>query len=48
VKVWGNRRSTLLIDPEGEIARVFPDVKPDEHDELLLGALAELGAPARG
>jgi len=48
LKVWGNRRSTALIDPDGRIARVFPDVKPDEHDELVLGALAEFGAVARG
>ena len=47
LKVWGNRRSTALIDPDGEIARVFPDVRPDEHDELVLGALGELGAAAR-
>ena len=48
LKVWGNRRSTALIDPDGRIARVFPDVKPDEHDELVLGALGELGAVAPG
>jgi thioredoxin-dependent peroxiredoxin len=48
LKVWGNRRSSVLIDPDGEIVRVFPDVKPDEHDDLLLGALAEFGALARG
>jgi len=47
-RVWGNRRSSVLIDPDGRIATVFPDVKPDEHDELLLGALGELGAVARG
>jgi peroxiredoxin Q/BCP len=46
LKVWGNRRSTALIDPDGRIATVFPDVKPDEHDQLVLGALGELGAPA--
>jgi thioredoxin-dependent peroxiredoxin len=46
LKVWGNRRSTVLIDPEGRIATVFPDVKPDEHDQLLLGALGSLGTPA--
>jgi peroxiredoxin Q/BCP len=44
--VWGNHRSTVLVDPEGRVARVFPDVKPDEHDGLLLGALGELGAAA--
>jgi thioredoxin-dependent peroxiredoxin len=48
LKVWGNRRSTALIDPDGRIAEVFPDVKPDEHDELVLGALGELGALAGG
>jgi peroxiredoxin Q/BCP len=41
LKVWGNRRSTVLIDPEGRIATVFPDVKPDEHDQLVLGALGD-------
>jgi peroxiredoxin Q/BCP len=41
---WGNERSTVLVDPEGTIARVFPKVKPAEHDDLLLGALQELAA----
>jgi len=48
LKVWGNRRSTVLIDPDGQIATTFPDVKPDEHDDLVLGALRELGAVASG
>jgi len=48
LKVWGNRRSTVLIDPEGRIATVFPDVKPDEHDQLVLEALGGLGAVASG
>lgn len=47
-KFWGNRRSTALIDPLGDIATVFPDVKPEEHDELVLRALAELRAAAPG
>jgi peroxiredoxin Q/BCP len=47
-RVWGNRRSTVLIDPEGEVAKVFEQVDPREHDELVLGALGELGAVARG
>jgi thioredoxin-dependent peroxiredoxin len=41
---WGNERSTVLVDPDGNIARVFPRVKPAEHDDLLLGALQELAA----
>jgi peroxiredoxin Q/BCP len=43
-KRWGVQRSTFLIDPGGRIARVFLKVKPDSHDEQVLGALAELGA----
>jgi thioredoxin-dependent peroxiredoxin len=46
--LWGNQRSTALIDPEGKVARVLERVDPREHDELVLGALAELGAVARG
>ena len=41
---WGNERSSVLVDPEGNVARVFPNVKPAEHDELVLGALRELAA----
>ena len=39
---FGNERSSVLVDPEGNVARVFPNVKPAEHDELVLGALKEL------
>jgi peroxiredoxin Q/BCP len=35
-------RSSVLVDPEGRVARVFPKVKPAEHDDLVLGALREL------
>ena len=38
---WGNQRSSVLVDPDGTVARVFPNVKPAEHDELVLGALRE-------
>ena len=38
---WGNERSSVLVDPDGTIARTFPNVKPNEHDELVLGALRE-------
>jgi|SRR4051794_22841960 len=44
--LWGNQRSTVLIDPLGNVVRVFPEVKPEEHDELVLGALADLEAVA--
>jgi peroxiredoxin Q/BCP len=35
-------RSSVLVDPEGRVARAFPKVKPAEHDDLVLGALREL------
>jgi thioredoxin-dependent peroxiredoxin len=40
--LWGNQRSTVLIDPEGKVARVLERVDARRHDELALGALAEL------
>jgi peroxiredoxin Q/BCP len=38
----GNERTTFVIDPEGRVAAVLRKVKPAEHDELVLAALAEL------
>lgn len=38
----GKERSSALVDPDGNVARVFRKVKPAEHDELVLGALEEL------
>ena len=43
-KYMGVQRSTFLIDPDGRIARIFPKVQPKQHDDLVLGALEELGA----
>jgi peroxiredoxin Q/BCP len=43
-KHWGVARDTFVIDAEGKVAKVLPKVKPAEHDELLLEALAELQA----
>jgi peroxiredoxin Q/BCP len=39
---WGNERTTFVIDGDGRIAQVLPKVKPAEHDELVLAALAGL------
>jgi peroxiredoxin Q/BCP len=39
---FGNQRSSVLVDPDGNVARVFENVKPAEHDALVLGALSEL------
>jgi peroxiredoxin Q/BCP len=41
--IWGNQRSTVLIDPEGKVAQVFEQFDPRKHDELVLGALREVG-----
>lgn len=37
------RRSTVIIDAGGTVARVFPRVSPRSHDEKVLTALVELG-----
>jgi peroxiredoxin Q/BCP len=39
-KYMGNERTTFVIGPDGVIREVFRSVKPAEHDELVLGALA--------
>lgn len=36
----GVLRTTFVIDTEGKIKRVFPDVKPDGHADEVLAALA--------
>lgn len=35
-------RNTFIINPKGEIAKVFTGVKPADHSEEVLKALAEL------
>jgi peroxiredoxin Q/BCP len=37
---WGMERTTFVIGPDGEITHVFRKVKPAEHDQMLLAALA--------
>jgi peroxiredoxin Q/BCP len=41
-KYMGAERSTFIIDGEGRIAAIFRKVKPEEHLELVLGALNKL------
>ena len=43
-KYMGNRRSTFVIDPEGDVAEVFENVNARKHDDLVLGALGERAA----
>jgi thioredoxin-dependent peroxiredoxin len=35
----GNERTTFIIGPGGRIEHVLPRVKPEEHVELVLGAV---------
>lgn len=37
---FGNERTTFVIDADGKISQVFRKVKPAEHDQQVLGALA--------
>ncbi len=39
-KYFGNERTTFVIGPDGVITHVFRKVKPAEHDDLVLAALA--------
>ena len=40
----GVQRATFVMDPDGKIAKVFPNVSPQTHDEAVLEALGELSA----
>jgi thioredoxin-dependent peroxiredoxin len=42
----GVKRSTFIIDPDGNVAHVIPKASPKTHDEVVLGALAELHSAA--
>jgi peroxiredoxin Q/BCP len=44
----GIQRSTLLVDPDGRLARTWPRVKADGHPAAVLAALAELRAERAG
>lgn len=37
----GAERTTFVINPDGTIREIFRNVKPAEHDGLVLGALAD-------
>jgi peroxiredoxin Q/BCP len=37
---FGNERTTFVIDPEGKVVEILRKVKPAEHDDLVLAALA--------
>lgn len=39
-KYMGMERSTFVIGPDGKVRNVFRNVKPADHDALVLGALS--------
>ena len=41
-KYWGIARTTFIIDPAGDVARVFENVEPVGHGAQVADALAEL------
>jgi len=41
-KYMGVQRATFIIDPAGKVAEAFPKVSPKTHDDVVLGALAEI------
>jgi peroxiredoxin Q/BCP len=44
-KYFGNERTTFVIGTDGRVANVLRKVKPAEHDDLVLAALARDAAP---
>lgn len=41
-KTMGIQRSTYLIDAAGKVAKVWPRVKVDGHDQEVLAALKDM------
>ncbi|MFA4927069.1 MAG: thioredoxin-dependent thiol peroxidase [Patulibacter sp.] len=41
-KFWGSSRSTVIVDPDGNVAEVFAKIAPKAHDEKVLAALDRL------
>jgi thioredoxin-dependent peroxiredoxin len=42
-KYFGNERTTFIVGADGNVAGVLHKVKPAEHDEQVLAALAATG-----
>jgi thioredoxin-dependent peroxiredoxin len=42
----GVQRTTFIIDADGKVAHVIPNVTPKTHDDDVLAALAQLGIAA--
>ena len=44
----GVQRATFIIDADGRIAKVFPKVSPETHDDVVLEALGALKGSEAG
>jgi peroxiredoxin Q/BCP len=38
---WGNSRTTFIIDADGVVRHVIPNVSPATHDDEVLAAIAQ-------
>jgi peroxiredoxin Q/BCP len=45
-RYWGVQRATFVIGPDGKIAKAFPKISPQKHDDLVLDALRAVAAGA--
>jgi len=36
IKYWGNERTTFIIDEQGRVLQILPNVKPAQHAEQVL------------
>lgn len=41
-KFMGVQRTTFIISGDGKVVRVFPEVQPKRHDDVVLKALVEM------
>jgi len=44
----GVQRATFIIGKNGKIEKIFPKVKPEEHDEEVLAFLSPKANPSSG
>lgn len=39
---FGIKRSTYLISPDGKVAHIWPNVRPEEHPEQVIAKISQL------
>jgi peroxiredoxin Q/BCP len=45
--IWGTKRVSFLVGPDGKVAKVFPDVDPGVHAKELLDVIGALKTTAK-